>query len=317
MKYIGIDVGGTAIKAGLVDEQGNILVKDTIKTRAQESYEVLSKDIAELSKKIAQAGGCTLKDVESIGIGCPGSIDDKNGIVTYANNLNLLNAPIGAEVSKLTGLPVYLGNDANCAALGEFFALNDDNIQNFVAITLGTGVGGGIIINRQIYTGFNGAAGELGHIMLRADGQACTCGRNGCWEAYASATALIRETERAAKENPDSLLAELIRNNDGKANGKTAFDAAKKGDVTGKKIVDEYIKSVAEGLIDVINIFQPEVIVIGGGISKEGEGLINPICEYVNKFCYGGVSNIKRTQIRLAQLGNDAGTVGAALLGVR
>lgn len=317
MKYIGIDVGGTAIKGGLVDEKGNIIVKDSITTKARESYEILSADIAEFAKKIALKGGCTLDEVESIGIGCPGAIDHENGVVIYANNLNLLNAPLGKTISELTGRPVYLGNDANCAALGEFFALNNDEVQNFIAITLGTGVGGGIIINKHIFTGSNGIAGELGHILIKADGESCTCGRKGCWEAYASATALIRQTERAGAENPDSLVAKLIEENGGKGSGKTAFIAARRGDATGQMVVDNYTRYVAEGLIDVINIFQPDAIVIGGGVSKEGEGLINPVRDYVKKYFYGNFSNIKKTEIRLAQLGNDAGIVGAALLGIK
>jgi len=317
MLYIGVDVGGTTIKAGLVDDNCNIIVKGSIPTQSEESYEVLSRDIAEFAKELAIKGGVTLKDVQAIGIGFPGTVDDENGMVIYANNLNLLNAPVGKAVSELTGLPVYLGNDADCAALGEFFALKDEKMQNFIAITLGTGVGGGIIINRHIYTGSNGTAGEIGHIMLKMDGEPCTCGRDGCWEAYASATALIRDTERAGSDNPDSLLAKLIKENGGKANGKTAFTAAKQGCEAGQRVVDNYIRYVSEGIVDVVNIFQPQVVVIGGGVSKEGEGLINPIRDYVNKYTYGSVSNIVKAEIKLAQLGNDAGTVGAALLGIR
>ena len=312
--YIGIDIGGTGIKAGLVDEKYNIIAKDSIPT-PKETYENMLNGITELAVKVAEAGGYKLSDIDSVGIGCPGSVDDKAGVVTYSNNLDVPNMNLGPDLSERMGLPVYLGNDANCAALGEFYALNDENIQNFVAITLGTGVGSGIVINRKLYTGFNGAAGELGHTLLYADGEPCTCGRNGCWEAYASATALIRETERAAKAEPDSLIAKMIADNGGKANGKIAFDAAKQGDAAGKKVVDMYIKAVAEGIINVINTFQPEVVVIGGGVSKEGEGLINPIREYVDKYVYGAMDGVEYGDVRLAQLGNDAGIVGAALLG--
>ena len=315
--YIGIDIGGTTIKAGLVDEKCNIIIKDSIPTRANESYELFIDDIVSFAKKITADAGYTMADIESVGIGCPGSVDDKNGIVTYANNLNLEHAPLGKDISEKIGLPVYLGNDANCAALGEFFALGDETLQNFVAITLGTGVGGGVVINRRIYTGFNGAAGELGHIILKAGGEPCTCGRNGCWEAYASATALIRETERAAKENPSSLLSEMIAENGGKANGKIPFDAAEKGDETAKKVVKNYIEAVSEGIVDVINIFQPEALVIGGGISKQGDSFLNEVRNYVKGFTYGHQCNIPIGNISLAKLGNDAGIVGAALLGIR
>lgn len=316
MKYIGVDVGGTGIKAGIVDENGSILVKESIRTRANESYKILAEDIVNLSEAVALKGGYKLKDFDSIGIGIPGSVDDKNGVVIYANNLNLLNAPLGEAVSELSGLKTFLGNDANCAALGEYFALNNSEIEDLVAVTLGTGVGGGIIINRKIYTGFNGSAGEIGHIMLKSGGEYCTCGRHGCWEAYASVTALVRETERAAKENPDSILSKLIRNNSGKVNGKTAFLAADRNDTVGKEVVKNYIRYVAEGLVDVINIFQPQVVVIGGGISKEGEKLINPVREYTYKYIYGAEAGLEKPEIRLAQLGNDAGIVGAALLAV-
>lgn len=312
--YIGIDIGGTGIKAGLVDEKYNIVVKDSIPT-PKGTYENMLNGIIGLAEKVASDGGCKMSDIKSIGIGCPGSVDDKKGIVTYSNNLDVPHMPLGPDISERTGLPVYIGNDANCAALGEFFALDED-IENFVAITLGTGVGSGVVVNKKLYTGFNGAAGELGHTILNVDGEPCTCGRNGCWEAYASATALIRDTERAAKANPDSILSKLIKENGGKANGKTAFDAAKQGDAAGQTVVDNYIRFIAEGIINVINAFQPEVIVVGGGVSKEGEGLINPLREYIEKYVYGSQEGVPIGEVRLAKLGNDAGIVGAALLGI-
>lgn len=312
--YIGIDIGGTGIKAGLVDEKYNIVAKDSIPT-PKETYENMLKGIIGLAEKVAADGGCKMCDIKSIGIGCPGSVDDKNGIVTYANNLDVPHMALGPDISERTGLPVYIGNDANCAALGEFFAIDED-IENFVAITLGTGVGGGVVVNKKLYTGFNGAAGELGHILLAMNGEPCTCGRNGCWEAYASATALIRDTERAAKENPDSILSKLIAENGGRANGKTAFDAAEQGDFAAKTVVDNYIRYIAEGLINVINIFQPEVVVVGGGVSKQGDNLIVPLREYVKKYVYGSLDGVPIGDVRIAKLGNDAGIVGAALLGL-
>ncbi len=313
--YIGIDIGGMSIKAGLVDENYNIMAKETLPT-PRDAYDSMITGIIGLCEKVAEAGGYKLSDMASIGIGCPGSVDDKRGIVTYSNNLQFPYMELGPDISARTGLPVYLGNDANCAALGEFYALNDENMQNFVAITLGTGVGGGIVINRKLFTGFNGAAGELGHIVINVDGEACTCGRRGCWEAYASATALMREAEKAAKENPDSLLAKMVAENGGKSDGKIPFDAARQGDEAGKAVVNNYIKAVAEGLVNVINIFQPEAVVIGGGVSKAGDELINPVCEYVRKYVYGSASGLKIGEVRPAQLGNDAGIIGAALLGI-
>ena len=255
-----------------------------------------------------------MDEIKSIGIGCPGSINDRDGIVYYSNNIPMKNAPIVAEMQKYIDKPVYIGNDANCAALGEYFALADDSVKNFVAITLGTGVGGGVIVGGKLYTGFNGIAGELGHINLCFGGEPCSCGRNGCWEAYASATALIRDTERAAKENPDSALAALIAENGGKANGKIPFDAAQSGDATGQKVVDNYIKYIGEGLIDIINIFQPQIIAIGGGVSNQKDKLLNPLKEYVFSRTYGA-GLAPSTEIIIARLGNAAGIVGAAFLG--
>lgn len=310
--YIGVDLGGTGIKAGLVDEKGNILHKDSCPTRAMEDYKVIVADMADLIKKILNDTDTNTSEIKTIGIGCPGSIDDKNGIVIYANNLNLHDAPLAQELKKYYDVPVYVSNDANCAALGEFFALDDENITDIVAITLGTGVGSGIIINKKIFTGTNGIGGELGHTVIKVNGEKCTCGRNGCWEAYASATALIREAEKAAKENPDSYLAKLVAENGGKANGRIPFAATEKGDEAGKKVIDKYILDVAEGIVNIINTFQPHAIVIGGGVSNAGGALLKPIEEYSKEHCYGGIF---QTKISIAKLGNDAGIIGAAFLG--
>ena len=230
MYYIGIDIGGTGIKAGVVKENGEIICKSSIPTEQGADYTFLAKQIADLSFEVIKEAGITLDEVKSIGMGCPGSIDDKNGVVLYANNINLLNAPLCAEVAKYIDKPVYIGNDANCAALGEYFALNDESITD-----------------GKLFTGSNGVAGELGHMVTVVDGENCSCGRKGCWEAYASATALIRDTERAGKANPDSLVAKMIAENGGKGSGKTAWEAMRAGDATGKAVVDTYVKHIAEG----------------------------------------------------------------------
>lgn len=314
MMYIGVDLGGTGIKVGLVAENGEIIYKTDCPTRATEGLAVIVKDMAELIKKVLDNTNTDIKEIKSIGVGSPGSVDDKNGVILYANNLNLHNANLADELGKYYDVPIFVGNDANCATLGEFFALKDDNITDLVAITLGTGVGGGVIINKKVFTGVNGIAGELGHTVISLNGEKCTCGRKGCWEAYASATALIRDTQRAAAENPDSYVAKLVSENGGKANGKTAFDASIAGDEVGKKLVDNYVSYVAEGIVNIINTFRPHAVVIGGGISKQGENLLNPVKEYVNKYVYGG-EETNVTKISIAKLGNDAGIVGAAFLG--
>ena len=217
-------------------------------------------------------------------------------------------------MKKYYDIPSYIGNDANCAALGEFFALGDESMENFVAITLGTGVGGGVIINRKLFTGSNGIAGELGHTVIELDGEPCTCGRRGCWEAYASATALVKQTMDMAEKYPDSIVAQKVKAF-GKASGKTSFDAMREGDKAGKEIVDNYIKYVGEGIVNLINTFQPDVLAIGGGISREGDNLLNPLKDYVEGRTYGYDSVSKNTRITIAKLGNDAGIIGAAFLG--
>ncbi len=314
MYYIGIDVGGTGIKAGVVTEDGKILKSCAIPTSRDAHYTELVKGMADLVFKTIKEAGVSMDDIKSVGIGFPSAVDDKNGVVVYTANINLSNAPVVEELKKYINKPVYIGNDANCAALGEYFALNDDSIENFVAVTLGTGVGGGIIINKKLYTGSNGSAGEIGHIRIKMDGEKCSCGRDGCWECYASATALIRDSKRAADENPDSALYKNIEANGGRSNGKLVFDTAKEGDPTAQKVIDNYVKYIGEGLIDIINIFQPSVVAIGGGVSRQGDNLLNPIKEYVKGKIYG-TRFIKQCTITMAQLGNDAGIVGAAFLG--
>ena len=312
MIYFGVDIGGTGIKVGAVSREGKILHMESAPTQAQLGYEVLAKDIAGLINKIMKENNIELCDVAAIGMGCPGSIDDRNGVVIYANNLNMTNAPLCDELKKYIDKPIYIGNDANCAALGEYFALNDSSVEHMIAITLGTGVGGGLILNKKIFTGFNGVAGELGHSTLIMDGEQCSCGRKGCWEAYASVTALNRDALRAALSAPDSLLAKEIEANDGKPNGKIIFGCANSGDETALAVVDRYAKYVAQGIVDLINIFQPQYIVIGGGVSAQGDVLLSPIKKYVGEATYGG-DLVKTAEIRIAKLGNDAGIIGAAL----
>jgi len=313
MYYIGIDLGGTGAKAGIVTEDGSIIAKSSVPTKELQGYEAVVEAMAKLAIKVVADAGLTLDDIKAVGIGCPGSVDDKNGVVYYSNNIVMENAPICDEMKKYIDKPIYIGNDANCAALGEFFNLGDDSVENFVAITLGTGVGGGVILGKKLYTGFNGVAGELGHINLCFGGESCTCGRKGCWEAYASATALIRDTERAAKANPDSLVASMVAQNGGKANGIIPFEAAKAGDSVGKTLVDNYISYVGEGLVDIINIFQPSIVAIGGGICNQGDNLLIPLREYVIPRTYGA-GLVPAPEIIIAKLGNDAGIIGAAFL---
>jgi glucokinase len=314
MYYIGIDLGGTNIAVGLVDQEGNIIHKDSVPTLNEREYPEIIKDMAMLSLKVIHDSGVPLKDVKAIGVGSPGTPNNDQGILVYANNLKFRNVPMRAEMHKYIDLPVYLDNDANAAALAESVAGACKGARHSVTITLGTGVGTGVVIDGKVYSGFNNAAAEMGHMVIVVDGEQCTCGRKGCWEAYASATALIRQTKNAAMANPDSLINQLVNRELSKVNAKTPFDAAKQGDNIGQQVVEQYIKYVAEGLANVINIFQPEIVAIGGGISKEGEYLLTPLRKLISERVYT-LEGVPQTKIVAARLGNDAGIVGAAMLG--
>lgn len=309
MLYLGVDLGGTNIAVGLVDEDGTILYQDSTPTIATRPIEEIIKDMCNLCIKVTEEAGCTMDDVAAVGVGCPGTVDNENGIIAYSNNLPINHAPMRDMIREYIDKPVNLENDANAAAYGEYI-INGKGAKNYVFITLGTGVGGGIIINEKIYRGFNGAGAELGHITLQMDGEQCSCGKKGCWEAYASVTALIRQTKKSMEENPNSLMHKIAEE-EGKVSGRTAFDAAKKGDKAGQAVVDNYEKYVAEGLVSILNIFQPEKIAIGGGISKEGDYLLNPIKELVYKDDYN--KYMPKTEIEIATLFNDAGIIGAAM----
>ena len=314
MYRIGIDLGGTNIAVGIVDEKGNILYKDSIKTLCdQRTSEELVEEMAKFTVKVVSDAGFTMDDIISVGVGSPGTPDAKNGILLYANNLKMFNVPMRAIMQKYINKPIYLGNDANCAALGEVVAGGAKNTSSAIMITLGTGVGGGIVIDNKIYDGFNNAGGELGHFVMVVDGEQCSCGRKGCFEAYSSATALIKQTRKAAEENPGSLINDIVDKDLNKISGRTAFEAMKAGDETGKAVVDNYVRYLGEGIISLINIFQPEVFLIGGGISKEKEDLYEPLKEMVKNFGYNK-DEFKQTKVMPAVLRNDAGIIGAAFL---
>ena len=276
MYTIGIDLGGTNIKAGVVDSGCHIVGTAKCKTALPRSAEAIVDDMARMAREAAADAGIRMEEVAYVGIGSPGTCNEETGIVEYANNLRFENVPLRQMMHDRLGLDIYIENDANAAALGEALAGAAKGTQSCVCITLGTGVGGGIIIGGKIYGGFNFAGAELGHIVINVDGELCTCGRHGCWEAYASATALIRQTRQAMVANPDSAMWRIAGTLD-KVDGRTAFDAMRAGDVVGKKVVDRYIQYIACGLINVINIFQPEVLCIGGGICKEGDTLLKPL----------------------------------------
>lgn len=311
--YIGIDLGGTNIAVGLVDESGKIIKKDSAPTRRERGYEEIVRDMASLARCVARESGHSMSEVRAIGIGSPGTVDNSRGMVVYANNLKMDHAPIAAEMRKYFDLPVNLENDANAAAYGEYIATGK-NASSFVFMTLGTGVGGGIILDGKIYRGFNGAGAEIGHTTIVMGGKKCSCGRRGCLEMYASVTALKALTEESRKRYPHSLINDWARRR-GYVSGRTAFECAKEGDEAARLVKEQYIRSVAVGVCNMINIFQPEIFVIGGGISREGDELILPIKKYVDENDYN--KHMPKTEIRIAKLYNDAGIVGAALAAKR
>ena len=313
MYSIGIDLGGTNIVAAVVDGEYNIIGKSKTPTDSPRSAEEIFDDIAKVCREAMENAGVSINDISSIGMGTPGTVNG-DGIIEFANNLGFNNVPARDMLKERLGdLPIFIDNDANCAALGEAYAGCGNGSKNFVAVTLGTGVGSGIIIDGKIVNGVNFAGGECGHMVIMVDGEQCTCGRKGCWEAYASATALIRQTKAAMEKYPDSVMHALAEA-EGKVSGRTAFDAMRKGDIAGIKVVDSYIKYVACGLINIVNALQPEIICVGGGICNEGDTLLKPLRRYVNAERYSIHSKIQ-TKIMKAQLGNDAGIIGAALLG--
>ena len=266
-------------------------------------------DMTKLCKTLLDKSQMDINKIEAVGIGCPGTVDNKNGIISYSNNIPMKNVPMRKFMEKQLNISVNLENDANAAALGEYTA-NGHNASSYILITLGTGIGGGAVINSKIYRGFNGVGIEPGHMTLINGGERCTCGKHGCWETYGSVTALINQTKLKMTDNPDSLMHK-ISGKFGEVNGRVAFEAAKAGDKAGLEVVEKYTEYVADGITSVINIFEPEILVIGGGISKEGEYLLNPIRKFVeinefNKYR-------PKTKIEIASLNNDAGIIGAAL----
>ena len=314
MFKVGVDLGGTNIAVGVVDEKYNIVGKGKVKTNAPRPAEEIFSDIKKAIDLAVEDAGITMDEVESIGVGTPGSVNQDTGMIEFSNNLAFNNVPAKKMLEELTGKPCYFENDANAAALGEAYAGAGHGAKNFVAVTLGTGVGSGIIVDGKVVSGINFAGGEMGHTVIVVDGKQCNCGRKGCWEQYASATALISQTKEKMTECPDSKMWELCGGDINKVSGRTAFNAMYEGDKAGKEVVDKYIAYVSVGITNIVNTFQPEIVCVGGGISNEGDNLLDPIRAYVAGERYSKYAN-KQTEICKAVLGNDAGIIGAALLG--
>lgn len=314
MYYIGIDLGGTNIAVAVCDENFKIIGRGSAKTNLPRPAAEIAADMVTAAKAAVENAGLTMADIEWAGIGAPGSIEPKKGIIVYNNNLGFNNVPIVDLVEKGLGVKTYVDNDGNAAAYGEMLAGAGKGVKDLIAITLGTGVGGGIIIDKKIYAGFNYAGAELGHMVIEKDGWPCTCGRKGCFEAYSSATGMIKMTKQGMQKHPSSIMWKLTGGNLDSAGGKTACDGVRKGDEAAREVWDKYLDYLACGIVNLINIFQPEVFCIGGGISKEGEFLLEPLRARIANETYSR-SGIPQTRIVAATLGNDAGIIGAAFLG--
>lgn len=312
--YIGVDIGGTNVKAGVVDENAQLVAHVSLKTKAKDGYQSVLKTVKQAIEQAIELSGEPIERIKTIGIGCPGIMDSEKGVVLYSNNLGWKNAPLAKDLSEyFTGKRIILENDANAAAYGEYLAGAAKGATNAVVLTLGTGVGAGVIINGEIYKGSNNAGGEIGHTVIEVDGAQCTCGRKGCFEAYASATGLVRMTDEMIEKYPTGRLHEMV-DRDGKISARTAFNAAKLGDPEGMEVVSKYIKYLACGITNVINIFQPDILCIGGGVCNEGDNLLKPLKSLVAKEIYSKDSK-KNTEIVICTLANEAGMIGSAMLG--
>ena len=308
MYRIGIDLGGTNIAVGVVDDRHTIIAEASVPTGAFRPAEEMVADMCRAVEMALEQAGLIAADCASIGIGSPGTCDSAAGVVLRAYNLGWFDVPVCEMLHAHFGIPVRLSNDANCAALAETVAGAAVGCRNMVLITLGTGVGGGIIIDGKIYAGMRSMGAELGHTLLVLEGEHCTCGRDGCWEAYASATALIRQAKRAGAADPASALhgrEELT--------ARDVFDLADGGDAAAQAVIDRWCVYVAAGLTDLVNGLAPEVILLGGGVSRQGERILSPIREYVAEHCFGGREGAVPI-IAAAKLGNEAGIIGAAAL---
>ena len=304
--YIGIDVGGTTIKTGVVNENGDIVAKHVVYTPRNDN-DAFCEAVKESIYGAIETAGIEKEEIKAFGMGFPGIVDREKGILVEAENIGCEYVPIKDYLQEnIASVPVYVDNDANCAALGEYYSSTNKS-DNFLFITLGTGIGGGVIINKKLYIGTNGAAGEIGHVVTHAGGRECNCGRRGCWERYGSVTGLIETTIEHKDEIKDFPEGERIT-------GRTVFDLARKGNKDAERVRDIWIEDVAVGVVDMINIFQPDEIVIGGAISAEGETLIAPIREYARKYAFGA-DTIGIPEISASTIGGDAGIIGAAFLG--
>lgn len=309
--WLGIDLGGTNIVAAVVNEAYEIVGRGSRKTACPRPADAIIDDMVAACHDACADAGLTLQDMEACGVGSPGAIDPGTGVVAVARNLKFENLPMAQMLKDRTGIDFYVENDANAAAYGEYIAGAGRGTDDFVAVTLGTGVGGGIIVGGKLYSGYDHCGGELGHMVVHVDGELCTCGRKGCWEAYSSATALIRQTKHKMLDHKESLMWKLVDGDIEKVDGRTCFDAAEALDSAAMEVVDYYETYLAAGLTDLVNILRPQRICLGGGIANQKEKLVIPVRKKMKPIIF---MQDEFTEILPAALGNDAGLIGAAFL---
>jgi len=314
MYSIGVNFDLTYITAGIVDESGNIIYKDAIPTLRYREPEAILKDLASLCIRVTEKKGLTMNDIKIVGIGCYGSVDTEKGIIIYSSYFNYKNVPIVDILKKYLTVEVKCENDANCYALAESMYGATKDYSNSIIVTLGTAISGGIIINNKIYSGKYYGAGEFGHHVIIFGGEQCECGRKGCWAAYASQKGLLRDAKIMAVRHPESLLFKMVNGDLRLMSFRTPFEAAQKGDEYAKIVVDTYSKYVALGLINIVNILQPEAIAIGGRMRKIGDMFIDDVARLVGEKTFGHLEIEKKTKILLTKFDYDAVIIGATML---
>lgn len=312
MYYIGIDLGGTNIAVGLVNEEGRIIAKTETPTLASRPYQELIKDMAVCAKKVMEEAGVTEDELHSIGVGIPG-VADKDGMVIFCTNLGWRNVPLRAELQQYINKPVYMDNDATVAGWAEYQAGVSRGTDSSVFMTLGTGLGGGIVMGGKIWAGAHGAGSELGHLVIEVDGVPCTCGKRGCAERYCSATAIIRMAKEACADAPNCLIMRKVEGDMDKINAKVVFDAAKEGDSVALQVFNRFVKYLTIAINNVISFIDPDMIILGGGVSRAGDFLLDAVKAALPEYLF--YPTLKQPELRIASLGNDAGIIGAALLG--
>ena len=311
MIALGIDIGGTSIKGAAVYDDGKMLDVFSLPVIKGDSGETTINKLIDVVEKYIKDQGIA-KDIVGIGIGIPGLLDINKGIVVKSNNLNWEDLPIVEMFKARLPYPVRIANDANVAAYGEAIYGAGKGVPYVVMLTLGTGVGGGIVLDGQLYEGNKGQGAELGHIIVQFGGRECTCGRKGCLERYASATALVIDTKEAMEKHPESLMHKIAQEH-GKIDGRIAFMAARQGDPAGLAVVEQYIYYLSEGILNYCNIFRPNVVILSGGIANEGDYLFDKINAYIEKERYG-FPRSPAVKVVPAKLGYDSGKIGAAAL---